>query len=56
MSRENFDKFGMYDVLSEYVDRCNKGEHFGIEIREVPDQPRQSTKVSLKNQIEAKIS
>ena len=56
MSRVNFDEFHMYDVLSEYVDRCNKGEHFGIEIREVPDQPRQSTKVNFKNQIKANIS
>ena len=37
----------MYDLLSEYVDRCNKGEHFGMEIRELPEEPRQPAKVSL---------
>ena len=39
----------MYDLLSEYVDRCNKGEHFGMEIRELPEEPRQPAKVNFLN-------
>ena len=48
LSRSLFDKYKMYGVLSEYVDRCNQGEHFGIEIRELPEQPRQPAKVSFR--------
>ena len=45
LNRNLFDEYKMYDLLSEYVDRCNKGEHFGMEIRELPEEPRQPAKV-----------
>ena len=47
LTKEVFMRNRMYQALTSYQERCNSGDHLGMEIYEIPTHAKQPAKVNL---------